>query len=294
MPQDPELLSRKLRGEEGFGGLLQMTGLQAAQDLGQNMVKSAGTGLEGLRKSRESLAQRELTGKYYDETIADKKAGRELDERKLKQALKIAQLNAASKEAIAKGKADKKKYGHMPDIVRRDANEVLDLAGNMSASMDLFEDDFAGDKVPGWRPVKNWLAANAPIASTPDSRAGQAWWANWDRIYNLPARNKMFGATLTDNEKKVWAAANINSNMLPDQIRKATDKMMEIYERNIPRYRRQIELLYGPDKANALFADSYSTEVEEETTDAEVEVASEIVDPLDAEIAELKKQLGIK
>jgi hypothetical protein len=89
--------------------------------------------------------------------------------------------------------------------------------------------------IPRGRKIANWAAKEG--WGTEASKEAAKWWANWGRIYNLPERNEMFGATLTDPEKAAWASANISEDMTPDQIRTQIGKILEIMNNVFAEYR---------------------------------------------------------
>jgi len=56
------------------------------------------------------------------------------------------------------------------------------------------------------------------------AKEAMLWWADWTKLYTLPERYKAFGATLTTNELKSWAAAEM---MNPGQDGELTRKRMQ-------------------------------------------------------------------
>jgi hypothetical protein len=61
---------------------------------------------------------------------------------------------------------------------------------------------------------------------TQDARDAAQWWANFKMEYELPGRNKIFGATLTDRENASWKEAVLAMrSMAPEELRKRLAKL---------------------------------------------------------------------
>ena len=61
---------------------------------------------------------------------------------------------------------------------------------------------------------------------TKDARDAAQWWANFKMEYELPGRNKIFGATLTDRENASWKEAVLAMrSMAPEELRKRLGKL---------------------------------------------------------------------
>jgi hypothetical protein len=58
----------------------------------------------------------------------------------------------------------------------------------------------------------------------------QGWWREYELLYSLPERNRLFGATLTPNEQASWEGANINSGMKPEQIERHLATLKRIHK----------------------------------------------------------------
>lgn len=116
-----------------------------------------------------------------------------------------------------------------------------------------FEDDFAGNAIGG--EVENW-AQGILGTGTPGQRD---WWSAFRSTDNL-IRNDLFGASLTDGEKRAYEQTTVSPSMKPEIVRQNVARRVEILrkglERQVDRYRAagfneaEIEALageYAPD-----------------------------------------------
>lgn len=116
-----------------------------------------------------------------------------------------------------------------------------------------FQDDFAGNAIGG--EVENW-AQGILGTGTPGQRD---WWSAFRSTDNL-IRNDLFGASLTDGEKRAYEQTTVSPSMRPEIVRQNVQRRVEILrkglERNVDRFRAagfneaEIEALageYAPD-----------------------------------------------
>lgn len=91
-----------------------------------------------------------------------------------------------------------------------------------------FQDDFAGNALTG--EVENW-AQGLLGTGTPGQRD---WWSNFRSADNL-IRNQLFGASLTDGEKRAFEQTTISPSMTPEIIRQNLNRRVEIARRALER-----------------------------------------------------------
>lgn len=89
---------------------------------------------------------------------------------------------------------------------------------SISSVLNSFLPSYEGSGLPLTGTIANFISREAPIASSEDMKAKQAWWADYAKIYELEERHEMFGSALTSTEKEQWAKAAINPNMTAEQI----------------------------------------------------------------------------
>jgi hypothetical protein len=118
-----------------------------------------------------------------------------------------------------------------------DADKLEAKIGSYSALKDAalgFQDDFAGNALTG--EVENW-GQGLFGTGTPGQRD---WWSNFRSADNL-IRNQLFGASLTEGEKRAFEQTTISPSMKPEIVRQNLERRVEIarkaLERNTDRLR---------------------------------------------------------
>jgi hypothetical protein len=159
----------------------------------------------------------------------------------------------AQDRALSRALAVEKKKGYsLPaQLADKLANEASEVQGiNLVTSN--FKPQFAGAGVPGVRGVKNWVASKG--LGTEADKEAQQWWADWEKAYTLPTRNKMFGSALTAPERKAWAEANITKDMTPEQIQKNLETIEGLRQRALNRKKSYyVSKGADPDELDVLF-----------------------------------------
>lgn len=117
-----------------------------------------------------------------------------------------------------------------------------------------FKDDYAGDG-----PIGNAKTAAASVAGSwaPEKEQEIAsFWADFASLIDLPQRNKIFGASLSEGEKAAWESAkNIKRSSDPASVRRKFAELADIANRKLAA-RREALLAegYTPEAVNALTA----------------------------------------
>lgn len=111
---------------------------------------------------------------------------------------------------------------------------LLDSYSGLKNAALGFQNDFAGNAIGG--EVENW-AQGILGTGTPGQRD---WWSAFRATDNL-IRNDLFGASLTDGEKRAYEQTTVSPSMRPEIIRQNLQRRVEIarkgLERQIDRYR---------------------------------------------------------
>jgi hypothetical protein len=126
-----------------------------------------------------------------------------------------------------------------------DAASVKELLGT-------FKDGYAGGgllggaNVAGAQTLGSWAPKDAQDAAK--------WWANFNRMVDLPQRNKVFGASLSAGEKASWEGAkNIRPGVDSSVAREALQKMSAILEGKAGAYADALKAEgYKPEAVDAL------------------------------------------
>ncbi|MGN7160834.1 portal protein [Sphingomonas sp. SAFR-052] len=118
-------------------------------------------------------------------------------------------------KAMRQGDADK---------LEKQVSTVTALRSALSG----FKDDFGGNTLTG--ETENWLQVLTGLGTT-----GQRdWWSNFRATDNL-IRNELFGASLTDGEKKAYDATTVTPRMAPSEIRRNLQRRVRIAETALAR-----------------------------------------------------------
>jgi hypothetical protein len=219
------MVAAQLRKQQQIGQLGQVTGDRVLAPIGAGLAKEASMQAEDIGQRGEQARYRkyqEGTSLRTDQRERTAQAWREKDaiaERAHRAGLERAR-NATVLEAARIRNTDtpETKYKQMtvPQVTK--LSEGPEKYRKLQNVISGFKDEYASP-VPTLRPLANALAANVPIASTQNAKDAQNWWAMYHNIYTLGERNKLFGATLTDNEQREWKKNAIGENMSPEQIK---------------------------------------------------------------------------
>lgn len=107
----------------------------------------------------------------------------------------------------------------MTDRTKDDLNTMATTAESVSRLESEFKDEFAGGGFLG--EAKTAAAKAAGSWAPEDAQSAAAFWADWDKLINLPERNAIFGASLSGSEKASWEGArNIKPGADPKLVRK--------------------------------------------------------------------------
>lgn len=107
------------------------------------------------------------------------------------------------------------------DLSEGQRKDMQTVAAEAEAAQRLrqgFRDDFAGAGPLGSAGVA--VSRMAGSLGTEGMQQEADWWAEYERALNIPARNLVFGASLSEGERKAWdSARNIKPGMAPERIR---------------------------------------------------------------------------
>lgn len=211
------VIAQALRRRRNMGELGVLTGDKVLGSSGKDLSSSADEYAQllqqgGQDKRRQDQTQQYQTGQldHMANSLAETKRNNDLDHQ-YQMAMAAAAKDRADKEAL-------KKFKTIPATEKQKAVGIRQGIDVLTEMEKTFKPEFAGQKnIPGIGILKNTAAANQVGPEVWQRQ--QAWYSNLERLYNLQERYKLFGATLTANELKSWAQANLNPNMSAKQIR---------------------------------------------------------------------------
>lgn len=234
-----------LRRRSEMGQLAQLTGDKVLAPLGAGMGKQADEYADALQKTRQFGIESGQRNRQLDQTNTYQTGQLEhmkgvLDEthrgNTLDHIYQMMMAQAAQEKAAKTGTG-----GKIPKLRQGDIKDLQDMSQTLGAIKGL--DDFikeggnfgavevGGHAIPGARGLKNTMAAYG-MGSDADKKSYLAK-QTWDRLYTLAERNRLFGATLTNNEQKSWRDANPTSNLTDKQIREALPIMQKVLKHRL-------------------------------------------------------------
>jgi hypothetical protein len=252
-------IAEMLRRRRSFGELGALTGDRVLQPFGQNMNKQADAYAEQIQDTRLKDVDNAQTAKYQSgqldhmgNALAETSRNNDLEHQDRQAAIR-AQLEAAGIKAAAKGATPRK----MTDNTRNSILATVDTYTGASNLLSTFKDDYVQKLGAGPQSrLPNTMSRMGLGTEGMDDAAN--WWAGWNEIRTLPERNRLFGATLTPNEKAEWDKVDINPSMKAEQIRKGVARIQAILLRHATnRARGMISEGYDPDAINTYYQDMF-------------------------------------
>jgi hypothetical protein len=234
-------LSDALRNRKEVGEMMSLIGTKNQRQFGGTLRAD----VAGQQAQKEKQDQRAMTQGYYDETSTYRNSALAETMRHNKEMEKAALLKAESDASLKRFKP--------PSVsAQKRTTEAIESYDGIQRVINSFQDDYAS----GWGMVGEGSLTNTigKIAGTPGMKDQARWWADYDLIYTLGRRNKLFGSALTDSEIKAWEGANISPNSPPDVIRKGLRTLMEIATKKFQQQYTNDAQLYTPEWVDSTYA----------------------------------------
>lgn len=260
-----------LRRRRNFGELGALTGDRVLQPFGQNMSKQTDNYATQIQDTRQHDIDDAQTKAYQTGQLGHMSGV--LDETKRNNDLehqdRMAQLRAQIEAAQIK--ADAKSNGGFRKMTDNTRNSILSTVDTFTG-VDNLEKTFKPEYTQKLGTVAGLVGAGGlPNAlarmgiGTEGSKEAAQWWAGWNEIRTLPERNRLFGATLTPNEKSEWDKVDINPNMDEKQILAGVARIKTILQRHATnRARGMVSERYDPDMINEYYQDMFGGEKAED------------------------------
>lgn len=181
-------------------------------------AESRGAQEANLQLRREQLAQAAAAARQRSEdTRASIEQRREAAQMHAGLMRELAQMRIDAKgAATAAGKT-------LPQSALKDIGALEETAGRIGRLQSEFDPRFAGLKGAAATIAGN----NIPGVTTDASE----WWKNYRKEAELVERHAMFGASLTEGEKKAWRDADIAPKMAPDAIQRNLARRKELADK---------------------------------------------------------------
>lgn len=247
----------QLRRRRSFGELGALTGDRVLQPFGQSLMKDAdqyASDIQGTRQKDIDNAQTQQyqTGQlgHMASALAETTRNNDLEHQDRQDQI-AAMLEAAGIRARAKAGVPKK----MTDNTRNSILATVDAYSGIDNLMKTFKPEYTQKLGAGPQSQLVNSLARYGIGSS-GAKEAQDWWAAWNEIRTLPERNRLFGATLTPNEKSEWEKVDINPSMGQDQISKAATRIQKILQRHAQnRARGMVSEGYDPEMIGEYYQD---------------------------------------
>lgn len=213
-------LSDKLRYRKDMGEFLQLAGNKDISEFGGSLRAD----VLGQQKQKEKQDQRAMTQGYYDDATEGRKSALSETIRHNKEVERIAELRAVE--------ASRKSRFKMPTVsAQKKTDDAIESYEGIRRTIRGYDPKYATNTAGAMfkeGSITNFLGPKMGNQGMLDQ---SRWWADYDLLYTLGRRNKLFGSALTDSEIKAWQGANISPNSTDDAIQRGLATLMEIADR---------------------------------------------------------------
>lgn len=159
----------------------------------------------------------------------------------------VYQVNGAGNINTVQAPQKSRDGGSIPVAAANAAKENVGQLTSLDRAVNTFDDNFAGNFAGG---LENTTEAYLGIGTPGQSE----WWADFRSTDNL-IRNTLFGASLTEGEKKAYNATTVTPGMRPDKVRANLQRRLEIVRGAVARDKEfYLANGYKPEAVEALFA----------------------------------------
>ncbi len=234
-------LSDGLRRRKDVGELISLVGTRNQQGFGGGLREDV-RAQQGLKEKQDNrnmmLGQYEAANTYRDsalaETIRHNKAMEKSAQTRADAAAAGARFRSPSVSAVKKTEDNINQY----EGIRR--------------TLASYKPDYANNT---WLPFEGKLSNTiGKYTGSQDQKDQSRWWADYDLLYTLGTRNKLFGSALTESEIRAWEGANISPNSPPEVIEAGLKTLMEIATRKFQQSYTSDATLYDPMWVNSQYA----------------------------------------
>lgn len=251
-PQQAQIpaIVEQLRKRRMMGELGQLSGDKVLAPFGQNMSRQADSYAEQIQGVRQRDADNAQTKAYQDAQIAHQDAvlrqtmardnATAEHQRRADEAARL-RAEAAMERARKTGSA----RPLTPQVIK-DLNDTRQQTDKITALKSSFKDEYARKGVPGGRTLSNTMARFG-VGGKDDKEAFE-WWRQFQMDFNILARNQMFGATLSTNEKSSWDRAVAGEEMTSGQIKDILGTMERWYTKNLDDKAATYAMSYNPEQ----------------------------------------------
>lgn len=244
-------LVEQLRKRQQFGALGQLTGDKVLAPFGQGLSRQTDQYAQQLQDTRQRDADNAQTKRYQDAQISHQeavlRATLDRDRNNAENQRRRAEADMLRAQA-ALARANTTKPNTKPLTIQgiNDLNDTRQQSNKITSLKDSFKTDYARMSLPGQRVLSNTLARIG--IGGPEAKEAFEWWRQFQMDFNILARNQMFGATLSANEKASWDKAVAGEEMDANQIRTVLETMDRWYKKNLVDKAQLYSGSYNPEQ----------------------------------------------
>lgn len=263
-PTDQEKLTAlagQLRKRQQIGQLGMITGDKVLSGIGHGIVgqtEDQAARIGGYQaRARELAAQEAMRAAGAAERAAEAQKEREFraGEGKTRREFEAGEgaKDRALRKALGEMKGTNPRY--IPAKQFEDLTDQAQDTYNITGVISAFKPEYATAGVPGSREAAN-QAVSMGAPTTQNAKDAAAWWAQYEQLYTLPTRNKLFGSALTAPERAAWQQNAISPNMTADVIKQRLANLEKIKSTAMARKRQSfLSAGYDPEQIEAAFMD---------------------------------------
>lgn len=240
--EEQKMIADMLRRKRAFGELGMLSGDAVLGEFGKGQQSFADNAAKQIQSTRLADVDNEQTANYQsgqlrhmDELLAESIRAQNMDDATTRRGQDLS-LEAAIARASATAGGKKPPRLRVSDIknlqdLSQDIGSMQGLEKFLAEGGKFGAKEVAGIPVPGFRSLSNTLAARG-LGSREDKLAFLAK-QEFDRLYTLGARNRLFGATLTPNEQTAWENANPSIRQSDEQIAEAIPILRKVIQQRL-------------------------------------------------------------
>jgi hypothetical protein len=292
-------LAKALKRKQNLGQLAQLTGDRVLAPFGQGLSRQADQYAQQREESRRANVDDTRTAKYQDAQIEQMQSvlAETMRANKAREGLTVRGQDLDSQAALTRtlsslgGRAP-------PRLTEGDKKRLEGLTGELNAFKnveDFYEKggklgavEVGGVPIPGARSALNKAAEFG--FGTKESKESFAAKQEFDRLYTLATRNRLFGATLTKQEKSAFDAANPSVRQTDEQIKAAMGAMKKVVKARLQQTVKGLKADGYTDEAIQAYGFNPSALEEESFADRAGE--EDMSESEKERLAELRKKYG--
>ena len=252
-PTMQKALAQGLRRQSEIGMLAQLTGDEVLTPFGKDLSARTGRRVLAEATNLQRQAQRDITKGYYETLAEGNRLTRAMNLRKQEE----VERHNLETEKTAVMRAEKALSGagfKAPSVsAQKKTQEAKESYDGIARVLKTYKPEYASDfGFLAEGSISNFIGKYGGTEAQKDQAR---WWADYDLIYTLGRRNKLFGSALTDSEIRAWESANISPNSPDDVIKRGLETLSEIAIKKLDEQYKNDVPLYKPEWVESMYAD---------------------------------------